>query len=301
MNNRYEISGITQSYNHTSPTRTVIMPLLIIAILGAMGAFYFYGKPKPEELAKIPAAEAPSPETGDAPPTSPIPVAMSTSTTPKETSRTATPLVRTGEPPLPEVATGTFTPWMTPDGLDSWVRKRNEGHSVSFWQRGHWITAVEGRWNGDTHEFRIAFDSTPSSPDWRWQYRVNQTPEEFMENSNKLQAEGFRMVQVQSFDHPDKRRRYQAVWEKSDRIGSSVASENNNAVPEASQAIAVATVTNSGNTADTVAATPANTTASPTTPTTVQEPFDENIAEEPRDDTPVIESGILDVNNLQFR
>lgn len=277
------------------------MPLLIIAILGAMGAFYFYGKPKPEELAKIPAAEAPSPETGDAPPTSPIPVAMSTSTTPKETSRTATPLVRTGEPPLPDVTTGTFTPWMTPDGLDSWVRKRNEGHSVSFWQRGHWITAVEGRWNGDTHEFRIAFDSTPSSPDWRWQYRVNQTPEEFMENSNKLQAEGFRMVQVQSFDHPDKRRRYQAVWEKADRIGSSVASENNNAEPEASQTIAVATVTNSGNTADTVAATPANTTASPTTPTTAQEPFDENIAAEPRDDTPVIESGILDVNNLQFR
>jgi len=52
-----------------------------------------------------------------------------------------------GEPTL--IASGSpdedFASWMTPLTLDNYIRQKNGSHNQSFWQRGHWMSAVEGR------------------------------------------------------------------------------------------------------------------------------------------------------------
>lgn len=188
------------------------MPVLIVALLGGMAAFYFYGKPQSDEDATL-VAESKRKLTTVEEMLKFTPVSVVSGDPVSESDPEE---VAEANPGLSQATgrIGDFTPWMSPTELDSYIKAQNDGHSTSFWRRGHWITAVEGRWNGEDHQFRIAYEKTPQSPEWQWQYRVNQTPEEFLENTKDLRTRGFRIVQVQSFDHPDSRRRYQTVWER---------------------------------------------------------------------------------------
>lgn len=271
------------------------MPILITLLLGAMAAFYFYGKPK-SEGEKTAGATLATTDDAKTPPTSPVPAAKKETPAAKVESKHSASLHTASDLPAPDVEMGRFTPWMSPDDLDAWVKKQNDGHTVSFWQRGHWITAVEGRWEGESHQFRIAFDTTPQLQNWRWQYRVNQTPEEFMQNSNDLQTQGYRMVQVQSFDHPDKRRRYQAVWEKTTQLGADAVSHAE-VIAEEEQAPTVAAATVPTPTSATDVVSPTNSSSSIVRPLSSPE----SLEIEPRSESPATESSALDVNRLQFR
>ena len=55
------------------------------------------------------------------------------------------------------------TPWMTPSGLNQYILKKNCGHKTSFWNRGHWIVAVEGRQYGGINQYRIVYAKTPGN------------------------------------------------------------------------------------------------------------------------------------------
>lgn len=212
MMERLPVSGIKQSYRHTRETRTVVMPVFIALVMGGLAAFYFYGKPEtaldaaPVQLVAepIPVEELPSTEEASA-----------------ETGSEA--IV---EPPAPADPTASFkgyTPWMSPLALDTYIRHRNGEQEKSFWERGHWISSVEGRWKDGAHEFRIAISETPKIPQWRWQYRIDQTPDEFLASNQEMRSNGFRLLHVQSYDHPDQRRRYQAVWESTEANTAPVA------------------------------------------------------------------------------
>jgi hypothetical protein len=216
MYERYPISGIKQTYRHTTEIRTVIMPLLIMFLLGGMITFYF--KTRPIQDAAV--------ATGERAPAQSV---FSES----ENSLRAVPVegidAKPDGAPEPARAGGKsastkFTPWMSPIALDTYIRFQNEGHEVSFWKRGHWITAIEGRWSEarDEHQFRITYEKIPEPDSWKWQYRIDQRPEEFFRNAVEMQNQGFVLVDSQSFDHPDGEKRHQSIWQKKDAIAGVV-------------------------------------------------------------------------------
>lgn len=218
MYEKYPITGIKQSYRHTRDSRTVVMPILIATLMVAMGVFFV--KSKPEEVAEpqdmvsleestLPASlEIENTEPVELPPRVEEPeFEAEGESNPTETLETGRETVLT-----PPVESGEFTAWMTPLALDTYIRHRNRGYSESFWERGHWITAVEGRWENGIREFRISFDQIPDRSRWQWQYRVNHTAAEFVQASREFSALGYKLVQSQTFREPSGAPRYQGVW-----------------------------------------------------------------------------------------
>lgn len=107
-----------------------------------------------------------------------------------------------------------FTPWMEPLALDTYIRSKSTGTGKTFWESGHWITAVEGRWKSGTREFRIAYDQIPGIETWQWRYKVNQSQPEFATSVSEMVEQGYTLVQTQTFRQPDGDHRYQGVWHR---------------------------------------------------------------------------------------
>lgn len=245
MYEKYPISGIKQSYRHTREVPTVVMPVLIGLLLLAMVTFFFQSKPEevptPQEVASTqeeadrslrePAAEARATRTPALPanpakePSRPAEAEADPETPPsdatEEEGQTVSAPSRSLVKPDAEPGRGAgaepggrFTAWMTPLALDTYIRLKNKGYSESFWQRGHWITAVEGRWAENTHEFRIALDKIPDRNRWQWQYRVNQSAEEFATAAREYADQGYLLIHSQSFVEPGGEPRFQAVWQR---------------------------------------------------------------------------------------
>jgi len=218
---KYPISGIKQSYRHHRETKTVVMPLLIVSLMAAMAVFFVKSKPveeaAPQEVVSIKEdarniSIEPVSATGEL--ELPKGPEGSSSDTETEASSPEEPLPDTKTVSAPPESTGEFTAWMTPLALDTYIRLKNQGYSESFWQRGHWITAVEGRQESDSVEFRIALDKIPDLNRWQWQYRVNQSTKEFARTSREFADQGFKLVHTQSFAEPDGTTKFQAVWQR---------------------------------------------------------------------------------------
>jgi len=159
---------------------TLILPAVILLVIIALGLFFFLGKESSEEA------------NGK---TTTVAIPVSSPSAPGE---------------LPEF-TG-FTEWMTPPELDAHIRLLNAGHKESFWDRGHWIIAAEGRWENGTHEFRIAYDKSPPEGEFNWKYKINQTQEAYTKALDQNALEGYTLISSQSFIRPDDTKRYQGVW-----------------------------------------------------------------------------------------
>tara|TARA_R110002096_G_scaffold364032_3_gene557108 strand:+ start:763 stop:1488 length:726 start_codon:yes stop_codon:yes gene_type:complete len=209
------------------------MPILIAAVLAAMVTFYVKTQPdlasttsdneliqsatETEMVSEIePSPEirsfnsavsmsSPLPRAASSNESLAIPIAEPISTSVEGTSPV---LIATA------AAEQDFTPWLSPLALDTYIRQLNGGFEQSFWQRGHRITAVEGRLHQGAHEFRIVFNPIPELNQRQWQYRANQTRESFLQSSLELESEGYRIVQSQAFSLSDGRLRYQGVWQK---------------------------------------------------------------------------------------
>jgi len=107
-----------------------------------------------------------------------------------------------------------FTPWLSPQALDDYIQNKNQGFEQTFWQRGHWIRAVEGRWGNGNHEFRIAYEPLPNPDTWQWQYRVNQSQNDFAASIKEMSVHGYSLYQTQFYKRPDGARRFQGVWQR---------------------------------------------------------------------------------------
>lgn len=107
-----------------------------------------------------------------------------------------------------------FTDWMTPGELNQHILALNQGQEISFWDRGHWIVAVEGRWSNRRQEYRIVYERVPENSDFQWRYRIAQSRDTFTRNIQELRNDGFTLVQSQVYELPDKSSQYQAVWQK---------------------------------------------------------------------------------------
>lgn len=222
-----------------------MIPFLILALLGGM--IYFFIQSDPEKMAQREAAR--SPDESNSASEAEFPVAGAEGVRSREplpslgSTGTQAPIPSRAEsldfdlppginpaPPStkptviregPDPGLRRYTPWLTPLALDSYMRMKDQGEQVGFWDRGHWITSVEGRWHNGSHEFRIRFDVIPNRPGWQWRYRINLTPDEFLAAHGELRKQGYQLVHSQSFQHPDGRRRYQAVWDAADPAAES--------------------------------------------------------------------------------
>jgi hypothetical protein len=82
-----------------------------------------------------------------------------------------------------------FSGWMNHTGLDNYFFVLNNGdEETSFFEKGHRITALEGRWNNNQVEYRVTYGD----------------------------SKGAKLVYSQSFLMPDGTARYQGVWDDLD-------------------------------------------------------------------------------------
>jgi hypothetical protein len=186
------------------------MPLLILSILAALASFYFRGKEDPtldrHAVAALPAPAAVEPH-------------AHTAMTSAELVSLPSPdsVTDTYEPPIltrTDLGEKDFTPWMSSLALESYFRQKNGGYKGSFWGRGNWIRAIEGRLHEGAKEFRIALGLMSRPGELQWQYRLDMTEISFGEDLAKLGEKGYTLAQSQAYRRPDGTRRYQAVWQQ---------------------------------------------------------------------------------------
>jgi hypothetical protein len=182
------------------------MPVLILALLAGLAAFYFKGMPRPVDPAEPQVAAAtPAPTTSpDA--GAPDPPAAAENHAPAP----ATPPIVARN----DLSESDFTPWMSSLALDTYLRQKNRGYQGSYWARGHWIRAIEGRWHEGAREFRIALGEMERPGEVQWHYRVDLTKIAFSEELARMSAKEFQLAQSQAYRHPDGSMRYQAVWQR---------------------------------------------------------------------------------------
>lgn len=110
----------------------------------------------------------------------------------------------------------TFTPWMRPAEFSAFLNereaKRDDGKN--FWSRGHWITAVEGRWENGAPEYRVRVGDAPADRRYWWYWWFNQSQEDFNRHLHRLSDQGFTLVHSSSFQWPDGTERFSGVWHK---------------------------------------------------------------------------------------
>lgn len=190
------------------------MPLLILAVLAGIAAFYFKGRPTPYEwiAPELPPRAEVTGAPEALPPPSPATVASDARTpapTPPGVSATTPPIVaRAG------LRESDFTPWMSSLALDTYLRQKNRGERGSYWARGHWIRAIEGRWHEGAREYRIALGVMVRPGEIQWHYRIDLTEIAFAEELARMSAREFQLAQSQACRHPDGSMRYQAVWQR---------------------------------------------------------------------------------------
>ena len=112
---------------------------------------------------------------------------------------------------------GAYTPWMDKAQLDAYMASLdgNVQGGKNYWDRGHWITAVEGRWNEGKPEHRIRYSETPKgkkSVVWYWWLNCNQT--EWAGHVERYADDGCTLKHWTSYMRPDGRMIYDGVWHK---------------------------------------------------------------------------------------
>ncbi len=110
---------------------------------------------------------------------------------------------------------GKFTGWMTHIDLDSYFEVLNNGDTNSnYFEKGHRITAVEGRLNGSQIEYRVKIGDLPKNKAHAWFWWRNQQYAAFIQKMKEYEKAGFKLAHAQSFLMPDGSSRYQGVWHK---------------------------------------------------------------------------------------
>lgn len=223
MKKKIRLTGLMDSYLEVrEPRYSIVFPVLIGLVLLGLVIFFFRSKEDPaQRIADEDPLQNAAPAFEELPRLDPVmippPVAGETKT---ESETKIEPAVAAANSEASLFPDKDFTYWMSPSDLNATIQLLNSGHDRGFWERGHWIKAVEGRWHDGNHEFRIAYEKMPSATAFQWQYRANQTQEQFTRLIDDFSRRGFKLIQSNSFRRPDQTLRFQGVWKKSDASDS---------------------------------------------------------------------------------
>lgn len=115
----------------------------------------------------------------------------------------------------PQDAALNWTPWLSHPELDRFLSQFDTnppGHHPNYWDKGHWITAVEGRWANNRIEYRIAYGPVPPHSHFGWYWWINQRQDTFQKRAANYAAHGFTLEHSNFFTRPTGEQRYQGVW-----------------------------------------------------------------------------------------
>jgi len=115
----------------------------------------------------------------------------------------------------PQDAALKWTPWLSNPELDKFLSQFDSnppGHHPNYWDKGHWITAVEGRWANNRIEYRIAYGPVPPHSHSGWYWWINQREDTFQKRAANYAAHGFTLEHSNFFTRPTGEKRYQGVW-----------------------------------------------------------------------------------------
>lgn len=115
----------------------------------------------------------------------------------------------------PHVGRG-FSPWMTYREMSALLDplEAKDETGKNFWAKGHWITAVEGRWSDGRPQFRVKVGQTPRGRTHAWYWWFNQDQASYNKHLHRLSDQGFTLVSHNTFTWPDGTVRYSGVWHK---------------------------------------------------------------------------------------
>ena len=108
-----------------------------------------------------------------------------------------------------------FTPWMSSAELDKFLVQFDTnppGGHPNYWDKGHWIDAVEARWHKGIPQYRIKYSAVPQGYNWEWYWYLNQDQKSFSHHVHEFADKGMVLLDPNSFLRPDDTRRYQGVW-----------------------------------------------------------------------------------------
>jgi len=90
-----------------------------------------------------------------------------------------------------------LTAWMSLSDLNAYLEglDGDKPEGKNFWDRGHWITAIEGRWEAGIPQYRVSYDAVPEARRavW-WQWYLNQDKQSFDAHVHQLADEGYTLV-----------------------------------------------------------------------------------------------------------
>lgn len=109
-----------------------------------------------------------------------------------------------------------FTPWMSLAELNAFMDTFASKHpgEPNYWDQGHWITAVDGRWHAGIPQYRIRYGDAPKNQGYWWYWFINQDQKGFNDKIHNYADQGFIMAYHSRLRWPDGACRYQAVWHK---------------------------------------------------------------------------------------
>ena len=130
-----------------------------------------------------------------------------------------------------------FTPWMSHAELDDFLKQFDTnppGGHPNYWDKGHWINAVEARWHDGIPQYRIRYGETPQDFHCSWYWYLNQDQQSFSNHVHEFADQGYILLDPNSYLRPDDTRRYQGVWHRvNSRIVPAPEASTNSAAPPA--------------------------------------------------------------------
>lgn len=105
--------------------------------------------------------------------------------------------------------------WLSLEELNSLLGElEKKENGKNFWDEGHWVNSVDGRWENGIPEYKISYSKVPENSGYLWHWWFNQDEKSFRKIMHELADKGFRMVYFQSFKRPTEEIKYQGVWHK---------------------------------------------------------------------------------------
>ncbi len=109
-----------------------------------------------------------------------------------------------------------FTKWMTYAEMDAYLAPLGvkDADGKNFWDRRHWLTAVEGRWSDGRPQFRLRIGDAPKTGQYWWWWWFNQDEKSYNRHIHDMADDHCTMVYGNSFEWPDGSKRYSGVWHR---------------------------------------------------------------------------------------
>ena len=95
-------------------------------------------------------------------------------------------------------------------------KETKDDQGQNFWNKGHWIDAVECKWEEGYQKYRIAFSPTPKDKAHWWFWYFDMDADFFEKRLTDYSTRGFQLVYYNKSVNPNGKEIFAAVWHKTE-------------------------------------------------------------------------------------